>query len=65
MIRLIDYPSEAEKMGQQALAVVEGQRGVIAKNLQWIDQLLNSSPASSVSNTVKVSPQVEPQELLR
>ena len=65
MIRLIDYPSEAEKMGQLALAVVEGQRGVIAKNLQWIDQLLNSSPASSVPNTVKVSPQVEPQELLR
>ena len=65
MIRLLDHPSDAEKMGRRALAVLEGQRGVIAKNLHWIDQLLKNSSASSVPRTLKVSPRVEPQGISR
>jgi 3-deoxy-D-manno-octulosonic-acid transferase len=39
-LHLLDHPLEAEQMGQRAFAVVQRHRGVTARNLQWIDQLL-------------------------
>ena len=59
IIHLLDHPLEAEQMGQRAFAVVQRHRGVTAKNLQWIDQLLGvqqfpfASPGTSRSSQVE------------
>ncbi len=42
-LRLLESPTEAEQMGRQALSVVQANRGVVKKNLGFINQLLNSS----------------------
>ncbi|MEX0830901.1 MAG: 3-deoxy-D-manno-octulosonic acid transferase [Nitrospirales bacterium] len=40
---LLDHPSTADQMGQQALSVIQANRGVMEKNLRMIRQLTLSS----------------------
>ena len=48
LFRLLENPQEVEKMGRQALAVIQENRGVVEKNLRMIHQLnLHSGPTSS------------------
>lgn len=58
-LHVLDHPLEAEQMGQRALAVVQRHRGVTARNLQWIDQLLGVQESPSTFPVTTGSPQVE------
>jgi 3-deoxy-D-manno-octulosonic-acid transferase len=62
---LITHPSDAETMGRKAFEVVQRHRGVIARNLQWIDRLLREedSPAPSLPATDVAS--LNSHEILR
>lgn len=62
MIHLLDHPIESEQMGQRAFAVVQQHRGVTARNLQWIDQLLGGQQSPSASHVMNRSSQVESKE---
>lgn len=63
--RLITHPSEAECMGRKAFEVVQAHRGVIARNLQGIDRLLEKEYSSSLSLPPTGSTSVTSQETLR
>jgi 3-deoxy-D-manno-octulosonic-acid transferase len=65
LIRLITHPSEAEDMGRRAFQVVQTHRGVIARNLQWIDRLLEKKDSASLSLSVAGSSSITSQEILR
>jgi len=65
LIRLITHPSEAEDMGRRALEMVQTHRGVIARNLQWIDQLLEKGNSASFPLPVTGSSSINSQEVLR
>lgn len=46
---LLAHPAEAEGIGHQAFLMVQAHRGVIARNLQWIERLLEKKgPASGI-----------------
>lgn len=59
LLHLLDHPLEAEQMGQRAFAVVQRHRGVTARNLQWIDQLLGVQESPSTFPLTTASSQVE------
>ncbi|MDH5564217.1 MAG: 3-deoxy-D-manno-octulosonic acid transferase [Nitrospirota bacterium] len=59
MIHLVEHPLEANQIGKRALAAVTRHRGVTAKNLQWIDQLLGAPPFSTVSHALNPGAAVE------
>ena len=65
LIRLITHPSEAEDMGRRALEMVQTHRGVIARNLQWIDQLVKNRNSASLSMPATGSSLGKSQEVLR
>lgn len=65
LIRLIAHPTEAEDMGQSALEVVRTHRGVITRNLQWIDQLLDKDNSAFFSLSAKESSSRKSQEVVR
>ncbi|HNP60146.1 MAG TPA: 3-deoxy-D-manno-octulosonic acid transferase [Nitrospirales bacterium] len=65
LIRLIQDPSEAEAIGQRALEMVRTHRGVIARNLQWIDQLLNRKNSASLFSSIKGISSCTSQDVLR
>jgi 3-deoxy-D-manno-octulosonic-acid transferase len=65
MTRLITHPSEAEIMGSRAFEVVQTHRGVITRNLQWIDWLLKTEDSASLSLPVTGSSSMKSQEILR
>ena len=65
LIRLITHPSEAEDMGEKAFKVVQTHRGVIARNLQWIDRLLEKENSASLSLPVTGSSSSTSHEMLR
>ncbi len=65
LTRLITHPSEAEDMGRRAFKVVQTHRGVIARNLQWIDRLLEKEDSTSLSLPVTGSSSITSQEILR
>ncbi|WP_447962210.1 3-deoxy-D-manno-octulosonic acid transferase [Nitrospira sp. Ecomares 2.1] len=65
LIRLIQDPSEAEAIGQRALEMVRTHRGVIARNLQWIDQLLNRKNSASLSSSTNGISSCTSQKVLR
>lgn len=64
-IRLISHPSEAEDIGRRALEMVQTQRGVITRNLQWIDQLLEKDNPAAFPLSVTGSSSTKSQEVLR
>jgi 3-deoxy-D-manno-octulosonic-acid transferase len=64
LIHLIAHPAEAEDMGQKALEVVRTHRGVITRNLQWIDQLLDDKSAL-FSLSAEMSSSRKSQEMVR
>ncbi len=59
IIHLLNHPIESEQMGRRALAVVQQHRGVTARNLQLIDQLLGVQQSPSASHVMNRSFQVE------
>jgi 3-deoxy-D-manno-octulosonic-acid transferase len=65
LVRLIAHPSAAEEMGQRALEMVRTHRGVVTRNLQWIDQLLNKDNSTFFSLSAKGSSSRTSQEVLR
>jgi 3-deoxy-D-manno-octulosonic-acid transferase len=65
MTRFITHPSEAEDMGRRAFEVVQAHRGVITRNLQWIDRLLEKEDSTSLSLPVTGSSSMKSQEILR
>lgn len=65
LIRLIAHPSEAEDIGQRALEMVRTHRGVITRNLQWIDQLLDKDNSAFFSSSAKGISSRTSQEALR
>lgn len=65
LIYLITHPSEAEDIGRRALEMVQTQRGVITRNLQWIDQLLEKDNPASFPLSVTGSSSTQSQEVLR
>ncbi|PJA80262.1 MAG: hypothetical protein CO149_01205 [Nitrospirae bacterium CG_4_9_14_3_um_filter_51_5] len=65
LIRLITHSSEAEDMGRRALEMVQTHRGVIARNLQWIDQLLEKANSASFPLPVTGFASRTSQEALR
>ena len=65
LIRLITHPSEAEDMGRRALEMVQTHRGVITRNLQWIDQLLENKNSASFPLPVTGSSSRKSQEVFR
>ncbi|MCA9498280.1 MAG: 3-deoxy-D-manno-octulosonic acid transferase [Nitrospira sp.] len=65
LVRLIAHPSEAEEMGQRALEMVRAHRGVVTRNLQWINQLLEKDNSALFSLSAKESSSHKSQEVLR
>jgi 3-deoxy-D-manno-octulosonic-acid transferase len=65
MTRLITHPSEAERMGKRAFEVVQTHRGVMSRNLQWIDQLLEKEDPAPLSLPATGSSSISSQEILR
>lgn len=65
LVRLIADPSAAEKMGQRALEMVLAHRGVVTRNLQWIDRLLDKDHSAFFSLSSKGSSSRKSQEVLR
>ncbi len=65
MTRLLTHPSEAEDMGRRGFEVVQTHRGVMTRNLQWIDRLLENENSASLSLPVPGSSSVKSQEILR
>ena len=65
LTRLIAHPLEAEDMGKRARNVVQAHRGVIARNLQWIDRLLEKENSASFPLPVAGSSSITSQEILR
>ncbi|MCA9421569.1 MAG: 3-deoxy-D-manno-octulosonic acid transferase, partial [Nitrospira sp.] len=65
LIRLIAHPSEAEERGRRALEMVQAHRGVITRNLQWIDQLLEKDSSASFPMSVTGPSSTQSQEVLR
>ncbi|WP_342346840.1 3-deoxy-D-manno-octulosonic acid transferase [uncultured Nitrospira sp.] len=65
LIRLIAHPTEADDMGQRALEVVRTHRGVITRNLQWIDQLLENDNLPFFPLSAKESSLRKSQEVVR
>ena len=65
MTRLLTHPSEAEDMGRRAFDVVQTNRGVITRNLQWITRLLDKKDPPSPSLPVTGSSSMKSQEILR
>ena len=65
MTRLIAHPSEAENMGKRAFKVVQVHRGVITRNLQWIDRLLKKENLASLPLPTIGSSSISSQEILR
>jgi 3-deoxy-D-manno-octulosonic-acid transferase len=62
MIHLVEHPLEANQIGQRALAAVTRHRGVTAKNLQWIDQLLGAPSFPRGSHALKRGAPLEAKE---
>ena len=65
LIRLIAHPSAAEEMGQRALEMVRTHRGVVTRNLQWIEQFLDKDHSAIFSLSAKGSSARKSQEVLR
>lgn len=65
LIRLIAHPLEAGEMGQRALEMVRTHRGVVTRNLQWIDQLLSKDNSAIFSLAADGSSSRKSQEVLR
>jgi len=65
MTRLLTHPSEAEDMGRRAFEVVQSHRGVITRNLRWIDRLLENEHSASFPLSVPGSSSMKSQEILR
>lgn len=65
MTHLITHPSEAECMGKRAFEVVQAHRGVMPRNLQWIDRLLEKEDQASLSLPATGSSSILSQEILR
>lgn len=65
LIRLIAHPSAAEEMGQRALEMVRTHRGVVTRNLQWINQLLDKDNSAFLALSAKGSSSRKSQEVLR
>jgi 3-deoxy-D-manno-octulosonic-acid transferase len=65
LTRLLTHPSEAEDMGRRAFKLVQTHRGVIARNLQWIDRLLEKEDSASLSWPATGASATTSQEILR
>ena len=65
MTRLLTHPSEAEDMGRRAFEVVQSHRGVITRNLRWIDRLLENEHSASFPLSVPGSSSMKSQEIFR
>ncbi|HSF09172.1 MAG TPA: 3-deoxy-D-manno-octulosonic acid transferase [Nitrospirales bacterium] len=65
LLRLIAHPSAVEEMGQRALEMVRTHRGVVTRNLQWINQLLDKDNSAFFSLSAKGSSSRKSQEVLR
>ena len=64
-LHLLDCPKEAERMGRQALSVIQKNRGVVEENLRLIRQLTShSGPMASDSQCVGLASSVPQPEII-
>jgi 3-deoxy-D-manno-octulosonic-acid transferase len=65
ILYLIAHSAEVEDRGRRAFEVVQTHRGVIDRNLKWIDRLLEKKDSLTVPLPVAESSATESQNILR